>query len=88
MALHANFVSSLRQNVVALLNAVQACRDSDLHWTAEGYSGNILQGDLTGLNADLAPADVTAMIVSVEAILNLLAANGNGHYTNLMKARA
>lgn len=86
MATRGNFVSRLRSDVVALLSIINTVKQDDLQWQAEGYSGNIVAGDLTGANADLVPADVTNFIVSIEAVLNLLSANGNAHYTNLMKA--
>lgn len=84
MATKGNFVSNLRLAVVEFLNSVEGIKTADLQWTAEGYAGTITQGDLIGANADLVPADISAAIVSIEAVVALLA---TGHNTNLIKMK-
>lgn len=87
MAVKANYITQVRQAVSSLMDDVSVLRDLDLTWNAEGYSTGIVAGDFTGANADLTVAQFTSIIVSVEAILSLLSATSNAHYTNLLKAR-
>lgn len=87
MAQKANYISQVRQTVSKFLDDVSTLRDLDLTWNAEGYSTGIVAGDFTGANADLTVAQFTSIIVSVEAVLALLSATSNAHYTNLLKAR-
>lgn len=85
--LRGNFVSQYRAQIQALLSTLANLRDLEIQYNAEAIGSVLVQGDLVGSNADLAPADFVAAVGSREAIEALLSANGNAHYTNLMKMR-
>ena len=85
-----NLISQYRTAVQQLLLACDNCRALELIMTAEGGATALFvgAGDFQGANADLTNALVAAAVTSRGAIEALCSANGNAHYTNLMKLRA
>jgi hypothetical protein len=85
---NANMISNYRAAVVAMLGAAKDCRDLELQILSQGGAAAFQAGDFAGANADLNITTLTAVFTSRTAVETLCAANGNAHYTNLMKARA
>ena len=81
----ANFISRYKTNVTELLNIVTELKELRTEWDSQGYSSAIVDGDFTGDNNHLTAANLASAITSIQAITDLLAANGNAHYTNLYR---
>lgn len=85
---NANVVSQYRTAIQQLLAALDSCRNIELQMNAEGGASSLfVSGDFTGSNADLSTTIMSNGVTSRGAIETLLSANGNAHYTNLMKFR-
>lgn len=76
-----------RQEVAVerFMDAVNMFKSLRTEWDAEGYSSLYQDSDFYGTYGNMMAADLTAIVVSEQAVTDLLASNGNGHYTNLYK---
>ena len=85
---NSNIVSKYRKAIVGVLDAFAECRDLELQITSQGGAGVVSTGDaFEGNNSDLDADKFAGLITSRAALEAVVSANGNGHYTNLMKAR-
>jgi hypothetical protein len=94
----ANFINNVIFSVTQLLQIAGEFRVERTEWDSEGYGTGganqivdadfqVTPSDLTRSNKHLVAADLVAAIVSIQAITDLLAANGNAHYGNLFKLK-
>lgn len=85
---NSNIVSQYRAAVVATLDAFARCRDLELQIASQGGAAAVSTGDaFAGSNADLDAAKFAALVTSRAALEAVVSANGNAHYTQLMRAR-
>lgn len=80
-----DYIKRQKALVKVIIGAALAMKDMRKEWDAQNYSGAFVDGDFINENAHITAADFTAIIVTEQAITDLLEANGNGHYTNLFK---
>lgn len=80
-----DYIRRQKALVKVIIGAALAMKDMRKEWDAQNYSGQFVDGDFINENAHITAADFTAIIVTEQAITDLLEANGNGHYTNLFK---
>lgn len=80
------YIQRQQAAVNQLLRIMSVMRDLRLEYDSQGYSGTFTDENLQSAGLDNMTADnFTSVIVSEQAITDLLAANGNGHYTNLYR---
>lgn len=84
---NSNVVTQYRAAVQSLLANLSTCRDIELQIASQGGTASFVSGDFAGANGDLTATTFAAIVTSRIAIETLCSANGNAHYTNLMKAR-
>jgi hypothetical protein len=77
-----DFISQVRTEASAILDAVSRLHALRAEWDALAYGANLTTDDFVGENADLDVAEITGVFTTVEAIDALLSA---GHATNLYK---
>lgn len=77
-----NFVSRLVAQVDAFLDDYGELLQLRDEYDALDYGNQISQDDLQGTNADISPAEITAVFTSVAAVKAVMDA---GHKTNLYR---
>ena len=80
-----NFISRYIQNTTQILDLLTELKEQRVEWDSQGYSSAIVDGDFVGANAHLTASNLASTVTSVQAVIDLLAANGNAHYGNLYK---
>jgi len=79
-----NYVTRLRDQAAGLLNDYNDLVAAADEWTKLGYSAQIIQGELDGLNLDVTGTEIAAVITSIANLVTYMNA-GNG--TNLYKVK-
>ena len=80
-----NFIARYRKSVVEVLDQVSELKDMRVEWDSQGYSSAIVDVDFVGDNRHMTAAQLASAITSIQAVIDLLAANGNAHNTNLFR---
>lgn len=81
-----SYVHRQQAAVDQLISVLSTVRNLRLEWDAEGFSGTFTDQDMIDAGFPyMSAADLTSIVVSEQAITDLLAAGGNAHNTNLYK---
>lgn len=80
-----NYIVRYIDKVTTLLNNLKELKELRTEWDSEGYSSLITDYDFNGATVHLDAASLTAAVTSIQAVIDLLAANGNAHNSNLYK---
>jgi hypothetical protein len=72
--------------VTQFLQNYQSFKTLRKQWDALGYGTTLKDSDFSGSNIHLSSTTLTAIIVSEQAITDLMEAGGNAHLSNLYKA--
>lgn len=79
-----NHITNVRQAATALLDAYNRLSALRREWDALALSSELAEGDFSGQNAELLPADIAAIYTTLGALDTLMAA---GNSTNLHKVK-
>ena len=80
-----NFISRSRQAVVTTLANIEELREMRREATVLNYGQDLADEDFIGDNDHMTKADLIAAFMAIDAIVQLLEANGNEHYASLYK---